>query len=151
MLNDNAQKWADALRYGEYEQGQEALFEMTGVNADRPQYCCLGVACDLYAKAHPDKGKWVQSRKWFLMEFVTNSGTSAVGLPLEVSDWLGLARLGKYFPNQYGQFSKLIADNAYDTSVNQTLTTLNDEEHFTFEQIADVIESLPEGLFSDAE
>lgn len=139
MLNENAQKWADALRYGEYEQGQEVLLKMTGVNADRPQYCCLGVACDLYAKAHPDKGKWVQNRKLFLMEFVTNSGTSAGGLSLEVSDWLGLARLEKDFPNHYGQFSE-----------NQTLATLNDEEHFTFEQIADVIESLPEGLFSDA-
>lgn len=39
------QKWIDALRSGDYEQGSEKL---RGVNG----YCCLGVLCDLYAQEH---------------------------------------------------------------------------------------------------
>ena len=39
------QKWIDALRSGDYEQGSEKLRSVTG-------YCCLGVLCDLYAREH---------------------------------------------------------------------------------------------------
>jgi hypothetical protein len=39
------QKWIDALRSGDYEQGSEKL---RGVNG----YCCLGVLCDIYAREH---------------------------------------------------------------------------------------------------
>ena len=37
------QKWVNALRSGEYEQGSEKLYSGRG-------YCCLGVLCDLYSK-----------------------------------------------------------------------------------------------------
>ena len=37
------QKWVDALRSGEYQQGQCYLRTNSG-------FCCLGVLCDLYGK-----------------------------------------------------------------------------------------------------
>lgn len=37
--------WCDALESGDYPQTTEALKDDYG-------YCCLGVMCDLYAKAH---------------------------------------------------------------------------------------------------
>jgi hypothetical protein len=37
------QKWVDALRSGEYQQGQYCL------RTDN-EFCCLGVLCDLYGK-----------------------------------------------------------------------------------------------------
>ena len=47
MLNPNAQKWVDALRSGEYTQGQSCLRKtVEGVST----FCCLGVACDIYAQ-----------------------------------------------------------------------------------------------------
>ena len=39
------QKWIDALRSGDYEQGSEKL---RGVNG----YCCLGVLCDIYSREY---------------------------------------------------------------------------------------------------
>ena len=49
-------------------------------------------------------------------------------LTQSVMDWLGLAS----------------SEGAYDCA---TLARLNDKEDFTFAEIADVIESQPEGLF----
>ena len=48
MLNPNAQKWVDALRSGEYKQTRGAL--RGDDEGNEPKFCCLGVACDLYAK-----------------------------------------------------------------------------------------------------
>lgn len=42
MTNENRQKWMDALRSGEYEQGTGRLFDYP-----TNKYCCIGV----YAKA----------------------------------------------------------------------------------------------------
>lgn len=40
--------WVDALRSGKYEQTQNVLQDADG------GYCCLGVACQLYALDHPE-------------------------------------------------------------------------------------------------
>lgn len=47
MLNENAKKWVQALRSGEYKQGKDAL-------RDNDKFCCLGVACEVYKKENPD-------------------------------------------------------------------------------------------------
>lgn len=46
MDSELKQKWVDALRSGDYEQGQEQLQTPDG------KYCCLGVLCDI---VNPDK------------------------------------------------------------------------------------------------
>ena len=78
--------WLAALRSGEYEQGVGVL--RSTANVDRPEFCCLGVLCDLHAK-----------------ETGTSWGTDADGgeagedvyylgytmfLPPEVMDWADL-------------------------------------------------------------
>lgn len=50
--NENTQKWIDALRSREYRQTRNRLHDTEG-------YCCLGVACDLFAKEMGDS-KWVE-------------------------------------------------------------------------------------------
>ena len=75
-MNENAQKWIDALRSGEYQQSTSRL--RTG-----DTYCCLGVACELHRQARDDK--WDASYG----EAFTYLEAGAV-LPDEVIHWLGL-------------------------------------------------------------
>ena len=49
------QKWVDALKSGEYKQGQSRLRNIEN------KYCCLGVACDIYEKQTKQK---LSTRKW---------------------------------------------------------------------------------------
>ncbi len=50
MNQDIKKQWVNALRSGEYKQTEGQLKDSVG-------YCCLGVLCDLHAKAGLDK--WV--------------------------------------------------------------------------------------------
>ena len=148
-LNPNAQAWLAALRSGDYQRGQSALHELAGRDK-KPLFCCLGVACDLFAQAHPDQGRWVKrSQPGAPMSFETATDASQMYLPIEVSDWLGLKRRGfnDSAGNAYGDFLKPNVMGLKDEPEPKTLTGLNDEEDYSFKQIADVIESQPKGLF----
>lgn len=131
MLNPNAQQWLYALRSGDYAQGFGALKRL---NNDNPEFCCLGVACDLYLKAVG--GSWVaenfsSQNKVKTIRFITIEGVQCQGdLPEVVANWLGLVHAN-------GKSDK------YDP-----LTVLNDSKLLTFTQIADFIESEPDGLFT---
>ena len=129
MLNPNAQKWVDALRSGEYVQGHRALYE--GLTHT---FCCLGVACDLFAKANPTEGHWSGN------EFFANHESSRASLPRPVADWLGMKREPK-FVYQHNAYA------IYDNASGKSLVQDNDTRKHTFDQIADTIESQPEGLF----
>jgi hypothetical protein len=48
-------EWLAALRSGEYQQGRGRLRHDYG---DQPEFCCLGVLCDLLVKRMPDGFKW---------------------------------------------------------------------------------------------
>ncbi len=129
MLNDNAKKLVAALRSGEYTQTKGRLHrvevsdEFDGFK-EKPAvgYCCLGVACELYAAENPTE------REVFASGYEGFDGRTAT-LPETVMGWLGLAsRVGSM-------------DNG------ESLATLNDYRDKTFAEIADVIESEPEGLF----
>jgi hypothetical protein len=110
MLNANVKKWVAALRSGEYKQGKFSLRNDDG-------FCCLGVACDLYAKEH--------NLLWNGYDFMNNSNV----LPMQVMRWLGLAeRNGTYIDN------------------DRCLSDFNDKG-MTFELIANIIESDPPLLF----
>ena len=124
MLNPNAQKWVDALRSGKYVQGQSCLRKtVEGVST----FCCLGVACDVY-RAEVG-GHWGAIDRPGAIYFTDpDNDIVAAFLPPSVAKWLGLAW-------NDGQMPK------------DRLTTLNDSDKYTFAQIADHIESQPEGLF----
>ena len=126
-MNENAQKWVDALRSGKYEQGHGQLRK-----GDR--YCCLGVACDVYIQ-EMGGGEWIAGTRrtddwWFANE---KTGYDAV-LPDIVREWLGLSKnAGEYVLD--GQ--------------PRALTKLNDDYQMSFRNIAIIIESEPEGLFAN--
>lgn len=73
-------RWVEALRSGEYSQGQNEL------RPSLDSYCCLGVLCDLYAK---DKAiPWMTNKsKVFTMEGLSGH------LPLAVVDWASARQL----------------------------------------------------------
>ena len=94
----------------------------TGWLCRNGKHCCLGVASELYAKEHPD---FTVVDKDGLKSFEGNTATC----PRQVRDWLGL----------YSDFGTT-------KDGNHGLVTMNDGGN-SFAQIADWIESEPEGLF----
>ena len=125
-MNENAKKWIAALRSGEYRQTRDVLRSHDG-------YCCLGVACDVYAE-ETGKGEWKKksdsvSDFFFKHEY----GRETTELPCDVASWLGLPRENKVAGyNSQGCVMSLVADNDNGNS---------------FVKIADIIESEPGGLF----
>lgn len=109
-LNPVAQKWVEALRSGKYEQATKRLRQGN-------RFCCLGVACDLYATEH-DK-QW--DRTYFDGEYAV--------LPQSVQKWLGLK-----------------TDIGGCTSEWRCLSDENDHGA-TFDEIADLIEQHADELF----
>jgi hypothetical protein len=126
-MNTNAERWVEALRSGEYQQAKSVLYDGTG-------YCCLGVACKLYGEDHQVE---------FVEEFTEGARTGAYYflvdhelLPDEVREWLGLSR-------DNGMFYPLGRGHAADDLV------AHNDGGDTLEEIADIIESEPEGLFQE--
>lgn len=85
-------------------------------------FCCLGVACDIFLR---ERGLFWDEAEGF------HSEDDQI-LPGNVMKWLGLAHdQGRYGP----------------PTENSMLTVDNDEKDKSFSQIAEIIESEPEGLF----
>jgi hypothetical protein len=116
MKPEIKQAWLTALRSGEYSQAKDRLKTRTG-------YCCYGVLCDLYQKAHPETSRWVEGG--VDATFIINPSLEADSEPMStmpnetVMMWAGLPK-----PN--------------DLSIT-TLSEMNDEGA-TFPQIANRIE-----------
>ena len=118
------QRWIDALRSGQYQQGVGCLR-----NAQN-QFCCLGVLCDLYVEdnAELDSGAcWEQGSGGDVFEYCLHD-TSGV-LPEEVKEWAELDEKNPCVrpPDPLGH---PIA----------SLAALNDTGLVTFDDIATVIE-----------
>jgi len=112
------EKWISALRCGKYKQAKWRLQTTKG-------YCCLGVLCALALEEGiitKYKAPTETSEAFFEDSFVS--------LPESVREWVGLR-------NHSGKWGV----------VSESLAYLNDQQDYTFEQIADVLENPPEGLF----
>lgn len=113
MLNvERVTRWIHALRSGEYKQAREYLR-----SGDR--FCCLGVACDIYAKDTGD-GKWSDGG---LFKAHNGEQRSFQLIPPSVKDYFGL----NYHPGD-------------DTDLAPTLMLMNDVKNKTFGEIADYLE-----------
>ena len=147
MLNKNAQAWVDALRSGKYKQGRNSLHI---IESGDSRFCCLGVACDLFSKTHPEVSRWEPVSNGLnncgVHRFVVNTERSNALLPPQVCEWLGLTQIVKGDTLQY------TIDNANVTYLQDPLTKnlvlLNDEGLCTFDEIADVIEAYQKELFN---
>lgn len=131
-MNDNARKWVQALRSGEYKQGTGVL------HAERAdgthEFCCLGVACDLAVKDGVEMSIEREvdiERGGHTIFYDTDGGV----LPRAVSNWLGLS-------------DKHLAGNPNLPSEDlQSLSILNDQRGYGFEEIAYAIERDADYLF----
>ena len=135
-MNENSRKLVEALRSGEYQQTKYRLRDENG-------FCCLGVACDVYAK-ETGKGKWhTGSSDYYFKIDEDEYEEDGSRLPYSVQIWLGFSsvRGGRSLKNKsLGNF--VMPYGGYSSS----LTRLNDSGS-TFSEIADIIEFEPEGLF----
>lgn len=132
MMNPQVkQKWIDALRSGEYNQGSYKLRSGNG-------YCCLGVLCDIYAKEN-------NSNEWDFFSYDKCSdeenpqpldcwyfGTESEVLPQSVMDWAGLTVDNPQVLTTYG--------NDNDCDLYQ-ISDLNDAG-YSFTQLANIIQQL---------
>lgn len=132
----------DALYSGDYPQTIGALHRpsegktLTGNDAPAG-FCCLGVACDLYIKANPseiERGIEDLEKEGRVFSYTTDFGDTYTELPEKVRDWLGLE-------NVEGEMLVEIAGY-------RSLAGLNDSG-FSFEEIAEIIEAEPAGLFKE--
>lgn len=119
-MKENRRKWVKALRFGNYEKGQNVLRK-----GDR--YCCLGVlatVAGVTVELDPNTGEYTFDGKH----------TSA---PISAMAFVGLAtRMGSY-TKQSPDGKRLLTSLAID----------NDQDFVNFDDIADIIEAEPEGLF----
>lgn len=122
------QLWIKELRETTKKQGKFALH-----NILEDSYCCLGIACEVaiangVAVKKTDAGNST--------EYDSRTG----GLPESVRQWLGLDIDTGHFEKSLEIGDQLIG----------SLVSLNDNTDWTFKQIADLIESEPEGLCQTA-
>ena len=123
------QKWIDALRSGDYEQGSEKLRGPNG-------YCCLGVLCDLYIKENNKEwdfggyGEYGEETNPQPMDYWYFDEESEF-LPESVMNWAKL-----YLRNPILR----VDDNDEMFEFNEEVSTLNDEG-YSFSMIADLIEA----------
>jgi hypothetical protein len=138
-MNDNAKTWLKELRSGKFKQGLGALVWNEG---EQPEYCCLGVACKLYAE---DTGLLADLGHCFFSP-EQNRGYQ-IYLPEEVRRWLGLATPSGKFDWLDNSVQLKAEELSGDDLSFDSLVDLNDAAKWTFDQIADFIESEPVGLF----
>lgn len=84
MNPDVKDLWVNALESGEYEQGRAALCQVNP-RTGKKTWCCLGVLCDLAAKA----GIGVTVAPTPESRFITYDGDPVL-LPPAVREWAGL-------------------------------------------------------------
>lgn len=118
------QKWVDALRSGEYEQGKDWLKTKRG-------FCCLGVLTDIYLK-ETGVGEWTSVSPHDPVGISSYSWDDGIGwrfenvvLPNLVRDWAGLSNHMPLVDVEYGE--------------PQPIATVNDSGT-SFTEIADMIE-----------
>jgi len=106
-------KWIEALRSGQYKQG---IYSLRNHNDDEDDtFCCLGVACDLFAEEVG--GEWQRAGDDYKFQIVDNQHYGVSFMPSPMVEYLGLS----------------------DGFLNDKLSAMNDGE-YSFEQIADEIE-----------
>lgn len=115
--------WVKALRSGTFKQTTGKLKD----REDEPNgaYCCLGVLCELSGISEFDE------QNKYCGEFAT--------LPPLVREWAGLVSdIGGMEQGIHHSFINI--DGEEDQNEYSSLTELNDDAKYDFNQIADVIE-----------
>lgn len=125
--------WLDALRSGEYQQGEGHL-------RAGDKFCCLGVACDLAVKNRviPEPTKEPDWPSDLMFYGVEPEFRSAWSLPSEVAAWLGFDPAGECPDVTFGDQRRSVVD-------------LNDHFQQPFGVIADALEAAYPHLLTNGE
>jgi hypothetical protein len=124
-VNENAKTWVAALRSGRFEQTTAWLHTPNG-------YCCLGVACELALDADI-----VKTRNFYDESDHAVYDGADTELPDAVVDWLGLnTAAGRYD-----------TDDPEAAGIEFWGLTWDNDTGKSFDEIADIIEAEPPGLF----
>lgn len=107
-------EWTDALRSGRYRQGRGYL-RTTPIPNEDPQFCCLGVLCDLH------KDELIEDVNPYTAVQSYNGEESQ--LPQKLQDKFGISETGRLA----------------ESITAKNLASLNDSG-FTFDEIAEIIE-----------
>jgi hypothetical protein len=91
------EQWIQALTSGEYQQTTNYL-QREG------KYCCLGVLCELYQKAHPDQTEWCNAlnpddEMYFRVNTEDGPQRDTKMPPAVVCEWAGLDPSDNMFNN----------------------------------------------------
>lgn len=124
-MNENARKWVEALRSGEFDQTCLRLHRVQPTASRPAGYCCLGVACEVYRR-ETGQGRWGGD------EFHVDREIESHALPNAVMEWLSLSSPSGDYDQDLDDGSSLVDQNDHD---------------MPFVGIADIIESEPKGLF----
>jgi hypothetical protein len=129
LCDSNTRKlWVEALRSGEYKQTTGFLCRIAA-DGQPIGHCCLGVACELFSQSERPLQREV------ICGLAHYNGAHTAELPAIVRDWLGIN-------SSLGQFDRMVGGCL-------SLSALNDKGGESFEQIARVIETPPDGLCVD--
>jgi len=151
MNPERKAEWLRRLRSGEYDQTSGQLKAEYGSNVS---YCCLGVACEM---AREDgvgdywSGNgylWYGSHDDYMADgesgVLESKAASWATLPKGVSEWLGLddSEGDPYVsvPTNHPKYQYL-SDHGYLGPNNTARISQLNDNGFTFEQIADLIEA----------
>ena len=139
--------WCEALESGAYEKTSGRLCkylpwiraEASGerTNFEKPCFCALGVALEVYWNLHPDEiefeirrpgdGSWPY-RDYFVGELTASTYFHSCWLPQKVADWYGITPTGT--------LKKMLKFGAARIG---NLDSLNDRQGWTFRALAGVI------------
>jgi hypothetical protein len=119
----------EALRSGKYQQIHGSLRSNEG-------FCCLGVACDIYTKIHPDEFQWYyDGLYWSLLDYYDKSMSYTAHLPQKIAKYFGLN-------NKYGKFNP--PPEFADIPTGQcNLMYLNDTLKWSFKTLASFLKTNP--------
>lgn len=131
QIETNVKNWIAALRSGKYSQTEGYLKTDGG-------YCCLGVACEAALHMSPVPTKKEISEFSSVKMYYEFDGHYDL-IPAFAQEALGLN-------DNEGSFFVRTDDPEYFDEPS-SLVEHNDNKGSTFEEIADIIESQPEGLF----
>lgn len=140
MKPDIKSRWVSALRSGEYAQGRNYLRQID--HQDVPQFCCLGVLCDLAKQdgiatwSAPPEDADTDSDE----DVIYYCDGEAELPPAAVYAWAGLDADAPHGTNQAGPFL-LFADAPRPvTELNDGISPIGPGRQLSFDQIAQLIE-----------
>lgn len=133
MKKEIAERWVEALRSGEYNQGEACL-------RNNSNFCCLGVLCDLYVK--DGHGHW--EGKFGEKELDLHSAT----LPSTVIDWAGMKDSDGYITPKYNDDTQITLWHLNDGIPREGLIVGEEKSELklSFDEIADIIQMTWEEL-----